>query len=81
MTMTSHRTYNELFRDSAAGPIAANDIMVVNTKIYEQFSSAEKSDLDLLGLIHHLFEDCIGGLAMILLDSEGVHRVHLVHGV
>ena len=81
MTMTSHKTYYELFRDSAAGPIAANDIVAVNTKIYEQFTSAEKSDFELLDFIHQLFEDCIGGLAMILLDSDGVHRVHLIHGI
>ena len=64
--MPSHRTYSELFRDSAEGPIATNEIIAVNTKIYEQFASVAKFDRDLLLLIHQLFEDCIGGLAMIL---------------
>ena len=79
--MTSHQTYSRLFRDSAVGPIAPDEIIAVNAKIYEQFATVAKSNRDLLSLIHQLFEDCIGGLAMIVRDHEGCPRLHLVHGI
>ena len=79
--MTSHGTYNELFRDSAEGPIASDEIIAVNAKIEEQFASVAKSNHDLFSLIYQLFEDCIGGLAMIVRDHEGRPRLHLVHGI
>ena len=49
--MSRHQTYSELFRDSAEGPIATDEIIAVNPKIYEQFASVAKSDLELLLLI------------------------------
>ena len=51
-TMTSHRTYRQLFWDSAEGPIAPDEIIAVNAKIYEQFASVTKSNLGFLSLIH-----------------------------
>ena len=41
----------------------------------------QKSNIDLLSLIHHLFEDCIGGLAIVLQDDKGCPRRHLVRGI
>ena len=61
--MTSHQNYRQLFQDSVEAPIAPDKVIAVNAKIYEQFALAQKSDIDVPTLIHHLFEDYIGGLA------------------
>ena len=79
--MMSHRSYRQLFRDSAEAPIAPDKVIEVNAKIYEQFALAQKSNIELLTLLYHLFEDCIGGLAMVLQDHKGCPRIHLVHGL
>ena len=63
------------------GPIAPDEIIAVNAKIYKQFASVTKSNLDLLSLIHQLFEYCIGDLAMVVRDHKGWPRLHLVHGI
>ena len=79
--MSSHRTYCQLFQDSAEAPIAPDKVIAVNAKIYEQFGLAQKSNINLLTLLHHLFEDCIGGLVMVLQDHKGCPCFHLVHGL
>ena len=79
--MISHQTYRQLFLDSTEAPIAPDEVIAVDAKIYEQFSSAQKSNLDLLTLIHHLFEDCIGGLAIVVRDHARRPCLHLVHGI
>ena len=79
--MTSNRIYSQLFWDSAEGPIAPDEIIAVNAKIYKQFASVKKSNLDLLSLIRQLFEDCIGGLAMVVRDHKGQPCLHLIHGI
>ena len=79
--MTGHRTYQQLFQDSLEAPIAPNKVITINAKIYEQLAVAQKSNTELLTLLRHLFEDCIGGLAMVLQDHEGCPRLHLVHGI
>ena len=80
--MTSHHKYRQLFQDSPEAPIAPDKVIAVNSKIYEQFVLAQKSEIDMLASIHHLFEDFIlGGLAIVVQDHAGRPRLHLVHGI
>ena len=79
--MTSHRTHRQLFQDSAEAPIVPDKVIAVNAKIYKQFVLAQKLDDDMLALIRHLFEDCIGGLAIVVQDHEEHSRLNLAHDI